>query len=199
MADPSDARPLAPRLSFFLRPHNEEGWDLAATRYRERAWQGKRNERPFTIATVPCMRWYTLPPPLPTGVLYRRRGDASDRIRRVRVHRCGAGYADGIPEQAVFDKYYREMSKYEYAQREGAESDYDRRRLEIIADIIAPHVASPDARVLDIGCASGRLLANLARSWVRQCAGVGSVTCVRSDGRAALRHRRASDDAGRRR
>ena len=74
---------------------------------------------------------------------------------------CGAGYADGIPDQRAFDRYYRDMSKYEYHQREGAESEYDQRRLAIIADIIAPHVTRPDARILDIGCATGRLLANL--------------------------------------
>ncbi|MFI5244639.1 MAG: methyltransferase domain-containing protein [Gemmatimonadales bacterium] len=74
---------------------------------------------------------------------------------------CGAGYADGIPEQDAFDRYYRDMSKYEYHQREGAESEYDQRRLAIIADIIAPHVPGPESRILDIGCATGRLLANL--------------------------------------
>ena len=75
--------------------------------------------------------------------------------------RCGAAYADGIPDQAAFDRYYRDMSKYEYAQRGGEESEYDARRLALIADIIAPHVPSPDARILDVGCASGRLLANI--------------------------------------
>jgi SAM-dependent methyltransferase len=75
--------------------------------------------------------------------------------------RCGAAYADGIPGQAVFDQYYRDMSKYEDAQREGAESEYDARRLELIAGLVAPHVPSPAARILDVGCASGRLLANL--------------------------------------
>lgn len=74
---------------------------------------------------------------------------------------CGMGYADGIPDQRAFDRYYRDMSKYEYHQREGAESEYDQRRLAIIADIIAPHIANRDARILDIGCATGRLLANL--------------------------------------
>ena len=74
---------------------------------------------------------------------------------------CGAGYADGIPDQRAFDRYYRDMSKYEYHQREGAESEYDQRRLAIIADVIAPHVPRRDARIVDIGCATGRLLANL--------------------------------------
>jgi len=74
---------------------------------------------------------------------------------------CGCGYADGIPAQDVFDRYYRDMSKYEYSQRGGAESDFDTRRLALIADIVAPHVPSPDSNILDVGCASGRLLANL--------------------------------------
>jgi SAM-dependent methyltransferase len=75
--------------------------------------------------------------------------------------RCGAGYADGIPDQQAFDRYYRDMSKYEYAQRGGEESEYDSRRLAVIAEIVAPHVPSPAARILDVGCASGRLLANI--------------------------------------
>ena len=74
---------------------------------------------------------------------------------------CGAAYADGIPTQDAFDQYYRDMSKYEYAQRGGEESQYDRRRLELIAGIIAPRIPSTKARVLDVGCASGRLLANI--------------------------------------
>ncbi|HYT73302.1 MAG TPA: class I SAM-dependent methyltransferase [Vicinamibacterales bacterium] len=75
--------------------------------------------------------------------------------------RCGCGYADGIPDQRAFDQYYRDMSKYEYAQRGGAESEYDSRRLALIAGIIAPHLPSSGVRILDVGCASGRLLANL--------------------------------------
>jgi SAM-dependent methyltransferase len=74
---------------------------------------------------------------------------------------CGGAYANGIPDQRAFDSYYRDMSKYEYAQRGGAESEYDLRRLTLIADVIAPHLVSPAVRVLDVGCASGRLLAVL--------------------------------------
>jgi SAM-dependent methyltransferase len=74
---------------------------------------------------------------------------------------CGAGFADDIPSQEAFDAYYREMSKYEYHQRDGAESEYDQRRLAIIADLLAPFIPSPRARILDVGCATGRLLALL--------------------------------------
>jgi SAM-dependent methyltransferase len=75
--------------------------------------------------------------------------------------RCGAAYADGIPDQAAFDRYYRDMSKYEYAQRGGEESEFDSRRLALIAGIVAPRLPSAGARILDVGCASGRLLANI--------------------------------------
>jgi SAM-dependent methyltransferase len=75
--------------------------------------------------------------------------------------RCGASYADGVPDQSVFDAYYRDMSKYEYAQRAGAESEYDSRRLALIAGLVTAHIESPAARILDVGCASGRLLANI--------------------------------------
>lgn len=100
-------------------------------------------------------------------VLFRQEFAAVDQATPVTGYdvavceRCGAGYADGIPEQAAFDRYYRDMSKYEYAQRAGAESEYDQRRLALIAGIIAPHLPSAAARVLDVGCASGRLLANI--------------------------------------
>lgn len=79
----------------------------------------------------------------------------------VACEQCGCVYADGIPAQRVFDDYYREMSKYEYSQRDGAESDFDSRRLALIAGTLAPHLPSPSAHILDVGCASGRLLANL--------------------------------------
>jgi SAM-dependent methyltransferase len=100
-------------------------------------------------------------------VVFRQDFAAVDQATPVRGYdvalcgRCGCGYADGIPDQAAFDRYYGEMSKYEYAQRGGAESDYDARRLGVIAGIIAPHVGEARARILDVGCASGRLLANL--------------------------------------
>jgi SAM-dependent methyltransferase len=97
---------------------------------------------------------------------------------------CGGGYADGIPDQRAFDRYYRDMSKYEYAQRGGAESEYDSRRLTLIAEIIAPYLQSPDVRILDVGCASGRLLANLRDRGFANVTGLDpSPACAAAAGR----------------
>jgi SAM-dependent methyltransferase len=74
---------------------------------------------------------------------------------------CGATFADGVPAQADFDRYYRESSRYAYSHRGGAESPADAARLTVSAAHIARHVSSRDANVVDVGCASGRLLAEL--------------------------------------
>jgi SAM-dependent methyltransferase len=74
---------------------------------------------------------------------------------------CGFVFASGIPEQSAFDRYYREMSKYEYSQRNGRESEFDARRLDTIAAGLASRLPSTSLRIVDIGCASGRFLASL--------------------------------------
>ena len=100
-------------------------------------------------------------------LLFRQQFEAVDQATPLNGYevvvcdRCGFAYADGIPAQEVFDRYYREMSKYEYHQREGAESEYDQRRLALIADVVVPQLPSREVRVLDVGCATGRLLANI--------------------------------------
>ncbi len=76
---------------------------------------------------------------------------------------CGAGFADGIPTQAGLDRYYAERSKYIYAHAGGEESPYDFKRFELIAGQLEPHLPSKEACILDIGCATGGLLAVLKR------------------------------------
>jgi SAM-dependent methyltransferase len=73
--------------------------------------------------------------------------------------RCGLAFADGIPDQSVLDAYYRDLSKYEYMHTGGKESDLDERRFRDIAAAVAAFLPSPVSRVLEIGCATGRLLA----------------------------------------
>ena len=75
--------------------------------------------------------------------------------------RCGAGFADGIPPQAVFDAYYRDLSKYEYSNRGGKESLADEQRFDDITRTLADAIPSADARILELGCATGGLLARL--------------------------------------
>ena len=92
---------------------------------------------------------------------------------------CGAGFADGIPSQAELDRYYEERSKYTYAHAAGAESPYDFKRFELIADQIEAHVPDKTARILDIGCATGGLLAVLQRRGYTNVWGSDpSVTCA---------------------
>lgn len=70
---------------------------------------------------------------------------------------CGMAFADGIPDRDTLAAHYREMSSYEYGQREGRESDHDRARLEIVARDFERFIPSRETHVLDVGCASGRL------------------------------------------
>jgi len=74
---------------------------------------------------------------------------------------CGMAFADGIPPQSEFDRYYWELSKYEYAHRGGKESEDDRHRLKALADLLQPIIPDRSSRILEIGCANGRLLSFL--------------------------------------
>jgi SAM-dependent methyltransferase len=85
---------------------------------------------------------------------------------------CGFGFADGIPSQAEFDAYYRDMSKYEHQERGGTEPPGDLARLEKMAAIIQRAAAAPALRILDVGCSTGGLLAMLARDGYQNVRGL---------------------------
>src|SRR5262249_18719161 len=66
---------------------------------------------------------------------------------------CGAGFADGIPEQSVFDEYYRELSKYE-GEGTNESAPPIESRFEDFVELMIPFIQRPDARILEIGCGS---------------------------------------------
>lgn len=71
---------------------------------------------------------------------------------------CGFCFADDIPEQSVFDKYYREMSKYENKAYDRQESTYDLARHRYVFDFIKPYLNHQETRIFEIGCSTGTLL-----------------------------------------
>lgn len=85
---------------------------------------------------------------------------------------CGFGFADGIPPQADFDAYYRDMSKYVHEERGGGDPPGDLARLEKTAAMIHRTMSSVSLRILDVGCSTGGLLAILKRTGYRNLQGL---------------------------
>ena len=85
---------------------------------------------------------------------------------------CGLVYADHLPPEEFFAAYYRDASKYEAPDRGGGMSDCDRRRLAQWAEWIAEFLPDPQARILDVGCATGGLLAALKERGYRNLTGL---------------------------
>ena len=94
---------------------------------------------------------------------------------------CGAAFADQIPAQPVFDAYYHALSKYDLEYRGGKGSDYDDQRFREIAATVSQRVPRKQARILEIGCATGRLLALLKELGYENVQGVDpSPGCARA-------------------
>jgi len=85
---------------------------------------------------------------------------------------CGFCFANGIPEQAHFDAYYRHMSKYEKSERGGQESSYEKARFQLMADVILKKLESHLTRIFEVGCANGQLLAILKNSGYENVSGI---------------------------
>ena len=92
---------------------------------------------------------------------------------------CGGAYADDIPAQGHFDRYYGDMSKYEYSDNAGVQSESYLLNFRQLTDLVAPHLL-PSHRVLDVGCATGGLLAEFNRRGFTNLLGVDpSPSCAR--------------------
>lgn len=93
---------------------------------------------------------------------------------------CGFVYADTTGSQCDYDRYYYEHSKYEdpIVATGGSQNPYDHARIEAQADRIAAQIGK-DARILDIGCASGGLLLALRVRGYQYLHGVdGARACI---------------------
>jgi SAM-dependent methyltransferase len=86
--------------------------------------------------------------------------------------RCGMTFADNIPSQVRFDEYYRGLSKYAYEHRAGSESPQDEWRLRQVSKKIATFIPSRDSRILEVGCANGRLLSFLKEAGYKNVFGL---------------------------
>jgi len=85
---------------------------------------------------------------------------------------CGFCFADQIPEQATFDAYYRDMSKYEKAEQAGQDTAYEQARFQKMANVITRFLPSPKLRILEIGCANGQLLALIKKQGFENVSGI---------------------------
>lgn len=94
--------------------------------------------------------------------------DGLDMSYRVaRCAECGFVFADRLPSPATYAAYYRSLSKYDIAPHGGNLSVADCRRCDAAVNLLRPH-AGPGARIADLGCGSGILLAALrAAGWFR--------------------------------
>jgi SAM-dependent methyltransferase len=92
---------------------------------------------------------------------------------------CGAGFADDIPEQQVFDEYYRDLSKYDHANY--GEPHAVGQGFEDIAAILENYIPAGHSRILEIGSASGQLLKSLRDRGYSEVLGADpSPACIRS-------------------
>jgi len=94
---------------------------------------------------------------------------------------CGFVYADTVATQTDYDVFYAQFSKYDdpgFSTGSG-ESEDDRARLEATAAILSQYFPCIDARLIDIGCAGGGLLAALNNRGYRNLVGVDpSAACA---------------------
>jgi SAM-dependent methyltransferase len=79
----------------------------------------------------------------------------------VACRECGFCFADHIPAQDAFDAYYETMSKYEHHCSGGETSAYDLGRFQTCVSFLNSFHTKLDARVLEVGCSTGGLLALL--------------------------------------
>jgi len=87
---------------------------------------------------------------------------------------CGFAFYNTPDTQADFDRYYRQNAYYCTAATTGSggENSHDTMRFEALFQRLAPHIPSPDAAIIDVGCARGGLLNIIAQHGYSNLLGV---------------------------
>lgn len=107
-------------------------------------------------------------------VLYHQKfyeGTLGDGYNVVVCSTCGMGFADGILSQHALNRYYANEEKYSYESNSGVESEFDIARFQQTFQDLRSFV-SPEARILDIGCATGGLLSVFKRHGYKNVMGL---------------------------
>jgi 2-polyprenyl-3-methyl-5-hydroxy-6-metoxy-1,4-benzoquinol methylase len=84
---------------------------------------------------------------------------------------CGFVYADDLPGQETFDRYYRELSKYESHDTGGDVAPWAAAIHRSIVAEVSARLPDRQARILDVGAASGHLLAAFREAGFENVAG----------------------------
>jgi SAM-dependent methyltransferase len=93
--------------------------------------------------------------------------------------KCGFIFADTSSNQKDYDLFYKEFSKYVYAEKGSEGSKREQKRLKKTASIISSVIKDKKAKILDIGCANGVLLAELKNKGFENLNGLDpSHSCV---------------------
>lgn len=104
---------------------------------------------------------------------------------------CGIGYADSAATADAYDRYYRHFSRYEdtAVATGGGDDPVDRQRIENTAEFLSAQVQL-SARVLDVGCGNGGLLAALRRRGFTDLTGLdpaaACIARIKAEGFAAV-------------
>ncbi len=94
---------------------------------------------------------------------------------------CGFVFADNIPSQEEFDRYYKLMSKYENEHQGGQISICTQETYDSIVQQVKPFLANEESYILDVGCATGGLLATFQKNGYRNVLGFDpSPSCSRT-------------------
>lgn len=94
--------------------------------------------------------------------------DGLDMSYRVaRCASCHFVFADQLPSTETYRKYYRSLSKYDLVPSTAGTSPAEQLRCAATVSLLREH-AAPNARIADLGCGSGTLLAALrSAGWSR--------------------------------